>query len=150
MKAWQDKGGYTVAVDFDGVIHSYMTPWKGAHIIPDPPVLGVLDWLTVIAKRFHVAIHSTRCATPEGCEAVRAYLKSEHQTVYSPARKLVIPCFHPGLGGLVDSFDCTHEKVAALVYIDDRAYRFDGTNLPTAHEIHTTLRPWNKREMGLK
>ncbi len=29
---------YTVAVDFDGVLHAYISPWVNAHTIPDPPV----------------------------------------------------------------------------------------------------------------
>ncbi len=27
----------TVVFDFDGVIHSYTSGWKGATVIPDPP-----------------------------------------------------------------------------------------------------------------
>lgn len=44
----------------------------------------------------------------------------------------------------------THEKVPALVYIDDRGYRFDGSNFPSADDVHRQLIPWNKRPMGLK
>jgi len=35
-------------------------------------------------------------------------------------------------------------KPAALIYLDDRAVRFDGENFPEKSEIHA-LRPWNKR-----
>lgn len=35
------------------------------------------------------------------------------------------------------------KKLAALVYIDDRAFRFEGI-LPTGEEIHR-MRPWNKK-----
>lgn len=31
----------TVIFDFDGVIHSYTSGWRGENIIPDPPVSGI-------------------------------------------------------------------------------------------------------------
>ena len=38
----------TVVFDFDGVIHSYTSGWKGATVIPDPPVEGIGDALKEI------------------------------------------------------------------------------------------------------
>ena len=35
----------TLCVDFDGVIHSYISGWKGADVIPDPPVPGAIEAL---------------------------------------------------------------------------------------------------------
>ena len=34
-----------LCLDFDGVIHSYTSGWKGARIILDPPVPGALDFI---------------------------------------------------------------------------------------------------------
>lgn len=66
---------YTIAVDFDGVIHSYVSPWKAEHIIPDAPVEGAIDWLVRMLKHFDVVIFTTRGRTWRGRRAVRAWLR---------------------------------------------------------------------------
>src|SRR5688572_11595165 len=66
---------YTVAVDFDGVLHSYTSPWIDAETIPDPPVLGAIHWLSHLeSSGFNVVIFTTRGKTPEGQRAVRHWL----------------------------------------------------------------------------
>ncbi len=116
---------YTVAVDFDGVIHSYVQPWVDHHVIPDPPVEGVIDWLNGIVKDFVVVIFTTRGSTDAGCTAVRDYLVQHG--AHDWATYVVV----------------TDKKPPALIYLDDRAYRFDGTNFPSAGDI-LRARPWNK------
>lgn len=117
---------YTVAVDFDGVLHSYTSPWVNAETIPDPPVPGALEWLAEIAADFNVVIFTTRGKTPEGQRAVRHWL---HENGWSAGMNATV----------------TAEKPPALIYLDDRAYRFDGPGtFPTADQIHRA-RPWNKR-----
>ena len=113
---------YTVAVDCDGVLHSYTSGWCGADSLPDPPVPGAIEWLNEITEKFDVVIHTTRGDQPGGNDAVIAYLR-EHG--YTGAALKV-----------------TSHKVPALIYIDDRGWRFEGT-FPTAEEIHQA-RPWNK------
>lgn len=115
---------YTVAVDFDGVLHSYTTPWINAETIPDEPVAGAIRWLCEIERDFDVVIFTTRGKTPEGQRAVRNWLH-EHG-------------WESGMNAIV-----TAEKPPALIYIDDRAWRFEG-HFPKVHEIHLA-RPWNKR-----
>lgn len=120
----ETKKKYTVAVDFDGVLHSYTSPWVDASVIPDPPVNGAAEWLNAIREDFEVFVFTTRASCIEGIEAVRWYLE---QAGVRDAANLVV----------------TSEKLPALVYIDDRALRFDGTNFPTAQQVHQ-LKPWNK------
>jgi hypothetical protein len=115
---------YTVAVDFDGVIHSYTSPWINEYTIPDAPVDGAAEWLNAIRDHFEVVIFTTRGKSKEGRNAVLNYLDQ---------------------AGVEDTFSLvvTDQKPPALVYLDDRALRFDGQNFPTAREIHQ-LKPWNK------
>lgn len=114
---------YTIAVDFDGVIHRYDSPWVDAVTIPDPPVPGAIEWLNRIADDFDIVIFTTRGKTQEGRNAVGAYLRTH---------------------GCELSYPITAEKPPALVYLDDRAMRFDGTHFPSADEIHAA-HPWNKQ-----
>jgi hypothetical protein len=114
---------YTVAVDFDGVLHSYASPWVNAETIPDPPVPGAIEWLNRIGADFDVVVHTTRGGTPEGVRAIYQWLAFNG---FCGEIKLV-----------------TNVKQPALVYIDDRAWRFEGT-FPSTDEIHRA-RPWNKR-----
>ena len=119
---------YTVAVDFDGVIHSYTSPWVSAEHIPDPPVPGAIEWLDELSRSLAVVIFTTRGKTKEGQRAVRHWL---HENGLSWGMNAAV----------------TAEKPAALAYVDDRAWRFDGVNFPSAHEIHAA-RPWNKPAEG--
>lgn len=115
---------YTVACDFDGVLHSYTTPWINPETIPDPPVAGAIAWLNYIALDFDVVIFTTRGKTEAGREAVAAWL-AEHGFSTTPE-------------------NVTAEKPPALIYLDDRAYRFEGPGtFPTVQQIHRA-RPWNK------
>jgi len=81
--------------------------------------------LNEMANEFRVVIFTTRGKTWQGREAVQRWL-GEH-------------------GYECDEDDITAEKPPALVYLDDRAVRFDGTNFPTADQIHHEYVPWNKR-----
>jgi hypothetical protein len=126
-------GRYTVAVDFDGVIHLYESPWVAAHIIPDLPVAGAIEWLFATIQTFDVAIFTTRGKTWRGRRAVRAWIKQQAGNLWYES---------PGMRGLED-ITVTATKIAALVYIDDRALRFEGANFPSAREVHAA-RPWNK------
>lgn len=117
---------YTIAVDFDGVLHSYTSPWVDAETIPDPPVSGAIDWLNDITHDLDVVIFTTRGKTEAGRLAVRSWLEDRG---YNGPRLTV-----------------TAEKPPALAYLDDRAYRFEGPGtFPSAEQVHRA-KPWNKKK----
>ena len=124
---------YTVAVDFDGVLHRYDSPWVNAHTIPDKPVVGAMEWLFSTVQRFTVVTYSTRCRTWRGRRAVRRWLHFHAGNLWYES---------PGSCG-VEDVTLSYTKPPALIYLDDRAMRFDGIHWPTPREIHAA-RPWNK------
>lgn len=74
--AWEMKYQPNVVLDFDGVIHSYVSGWQGVDVVPDPPVPLIDEEIKRIrAAGYRVVVVSTRCATPEGMGAVRRYLR---------------------------------------------------------------------------
>lgn len=95
----------TVVFDFDGVIHSYTSGWKGPEVIQDPPVPGIREAIADIRRSgYEVAVVSTRCANRYGLLAIKNYL-DQHDIQ-------------------VDAISA--EKPPAICYIDDRAICFDG------------------------
>ncbi len=122
-----------LCLDFDGVIHSYASGWKGADAIPDPPVAGAIAFMLGALRHFNVAIYSSRSGQPGGIDAMRRWLR-EHagQTWYETPDG-------PGL----ESVTFPTSKPAAFIGIDDRVLTFDGTW--PAIETLKEFRPWNKR-----
>lgn len=126
------KERYTIAVDFDGVIHSYKSPWVNAHTIPDVPVEGAIEWLFHTIQKMDIVIFSTRCKTWRGRRAIKQWIKRHADAIWWPS---------PDSRGLED-LKFSYKKLPALVYLDDRAMRFTGV-FPTVDEIHKA-KPWNK------
>ena len=63
-----------LCLDFDGVIHSYTSGWKGADVVSDPPVPGAIAFLREAVKFFRVAIFSSRSNQPGGIEAMAMFI----------------------------------------------------------------------------
>lgn len=116
---------YTILVDFDGVLHSYTSGWQGAHLIPDPPVEGAIEWLNAMLDtgQFDLCIYSSRSKFPEGVEAMKAWLT------------------HRGFAR-VNELQFPTEKPAAYLTIDDRCICFRGI-FPKAQEM-IDFKPWYK------
>ena len=114
----------TVVFDFDGVIHSYKSGWIAPDIIPDEPVEKIKNAIDDIkAAGYKVVIASTRCASSEGRNAIKQWLKNNNITV--------------------DEICAT--KPPAVVYIDDRAICFDGKPENLLNQIKN-FKPWYQKE----
>jgi|SRR5882757_358434 len=130
-----------LCLDFDGVIHSYTSGWKGADVIPDPPVPGALQFILDAQKHFTVAIFSSRSNQAGGQFAMQEWLTdwSREWASEDPARWPSSDWRH----NMLASIEWPLEKPAAFITIDDRAITFDGT-WPDVETLRV-FKPWNKR-----
>lgn len=122
-----------LCLDFDGVIHSYSSGWKGADVVPDPPVEGAIAFILSALHHFDVVIFSSRSNQTGGLQAMKSWLREHAGAAWweSPDG--------PG----IEDVRFVQEKPPALVTIDDRAITFDGTWPAVA--ILLDFKPWNKR-----
>jgi hypothetical protein len=116
----------TVLIDFDGVIHSYKSGWKGVDIIPDEPVEGAIQWLQDMMDKFDVRIFSARCNDENGIIAMMCWLKFWGLPQYYMDRLQ----YEPG-------------KPSSWMIIDDRAFQFTG-HFPYPKTV-AKFRPWYYR-----
>ncbi len=121
-----------LCLDFDGVIHSYSSGWKGADVIPDPPVAGAAAFMENALGHFRVCVFSSRSHQPGGVKAMQDWILK-----WMPSE--IVPHWAHGL-------EWPSEKPAAMVTIDDRALTFDGT-WPRIEDLKA-FQPWNKRMVG--
>lgn len=113
----------TVVFDFDGVINSYKSGWKGPTNIPDDPVEGIKEEIKRIRDAgYRVIVVSARCFQEGGIEAIKAYLKKHDIKV----------------DGVAD------DKPPALCYIDDNGIPFDGESKGLLEKIKNHV-PWHRR-----
>jgi hypothetical protein len=127
-----------LCLDFDGVLHSYSSGWKGADTIPDPPVAGAMRFLWDATEHFRVAIFSSRSNQPGGMSAMRAWVYHHFTDLWQADRTTC--------DDKLAEIEWPTEKPAAMVTIDDRALTFDGT-WPRIEDLKS-FQPWNKRPLG--
>lgn len=114
VQGWWDAVARTVAVDFDGVIHPYTKGWTGSEPDDEPPTPGAVEFLEqLLADGYDVVIFSTRADHPLGRLGILNWLGNYAPNVYK----------HLG-GWEGKTLLVTHEKPAAVAYVDDRAVVF--------------------------
>lgn len=144
-----------LVLDFDGVLHSYRSGWKGAAVIPDPPNPGALEFVVRSLETFDVCILSSRSHQWGGRRAMKNWLR-EHLI----SEGLKTPC--PGwwlnyvaATHSMDPWDVENDyaadrvvkairwplfKPSAHMTIDDRALQFRG-EWPSARLLEE-FKPW--------
>lgn len=122
-----------ICLDFDGVLHSYTSGWQGADVIPDGPVDGASEFVKLlIARGFQVAVFSARSHQTGGLSAMATWWRKHG---------------FPPMGNYNSRPDVffPDTKPAALLYVDDRGFRFEGDFVPVLEMIGTKMLPWNKK-----
>lgn len=121
-----------LTLDFDGVVHSYTSGWKGADVVPDPIVPGAIAFILEALHHFDVAIFSSRSHQSGGIKAMRKWLKKEAGNCWYES---------PDGPGLEDVRFPT-EKPPSMVSLDDRGITFTGV-WPSVSALRE-FKPWNK------
>ncbi len=125
-----------LVLDFDGVIHSYTSGWKGAEEIPDPPVDGALVAIANLMEHFDVHILSSRSRQGNGIGAMRRWLQMAFCDELHFSREDAM--------SMVDRIKWPTEKPAAFLTIDDRAICFNGNWAALTPDSLRKFKPWNK------
>jgi hypothetical protein len=125
----------TLVLDFDGVLHSYTTPWAGAEVVSDPPVDGALVFLRNATEHFTVAIYSSRTHQPGGLTAMQEWLAKAFMDDLEFSRDEAVRF-------VMHVLRWPLEKPAAFVTLDDRAITFTGV-WPKIEEL-LFFKPWNR------
>lgn len=134
-----------ICVDFDGVIHSYISGWQGADVISDTPVNGAIDWIINhlpipdemgIAGPYEgpeVQIYSARSGQSGGIKAMQEwFIKHGLPRCYITDDVLKFP----------------KTKPPAFLTLDDRAICFTG-KFPTNEEM-LGFQSWQKKDVDGK
>lgn len=117
----------SICIDFDGVIHSYTSGWKGIDQIPDPPVPGaIVAIMKYIDYGYDVCIYSSRSKEQAGILAMIHWFL-DNGMHRSDMDKLSFPT----------------QKPPAWLTIDDRCICFNG-QFPDTDEIDN-FKPWFKQ-----
>ena len=140
------KGKPILCLDFDGVCHLYTSGWKGADVIPDPPVPGLFEFLDQCAPFFDLHIFSSRSHQEGGREAMRQWF-SYHRFAYINSGKFT----HENDVGEAEKWvDRTLkfpiEKPPAFLGLDDRVLNFRGS-WPDVEDLRG-FKTWTQHPLG--
>lgn len=134
----------TICLDFDGVIHSYRSGWKGVAVIPDGPVPGAIEFITqLMSEGYEVAIYSARSRSFRGRRAMKRWLRGRLVIWYTAKTGNAGWGVRQRADEMVSAIKWPWFKPPAWVTIDDRAICFDG-KWPTMEELRA-FKAWKAK-----
>lgn len=124
-----------LCLDFDGVIHSYESGWKGIDTVADGPTDGAMAFIAAAQEWFTVAVYSSRSGSDQGRkpmkEWMRAQLLSHFEGDRAKAETVAMAIMWP------------ETKPPAMVSLDDRGWQFTGV-WPDMSLLRS-FKPWNRK-----
>lgn len=122
-----------LALDFDGVVHSYDKGWQSGEIYGEVTP-GFFAWLREAVQHFDVQIYSSRSDTEVGRERMREWLEWQARSYGAQAV-------------LLNAVKFPVHKPKAFVGIDDRVLTFQGswTDPELSPVVLRDFKPWNQR-----
>lgn len=133
-----------LCLDFDGVIHSYISGWKGTYRIPDPPMPGAMQFICdALDAGFSVHIYSSRSSNLLGRWAMKRYIAralAEHWEGGSNSITFAEAECWGDAASVVNRLHFPWFKPSAMVTIDDRAIQFKG-EWPKPDDLRK-FKPW--------
>lgn len=111
-------GKKTIVFDFDGVIHLGYNGWK------DGSIYGTINWkllsyIRELLENYYVVISTNRPA-----QQIVDYFKDLQSLKFEVFKKDLGKNMYWNKDGVIG---VTNEKAVGILYIDDRAYRYDNT-----------------------
>lgn len=125
-----------LCLDFDGVIHQYISPWTDKQTITDHVTDGFFEWAEQAAQYFELVIYSSRSDDILAIKSMMSWLITERKRWRD----------NHGLHTIEEPlpFSFAEKKPPAFLTIDDRALTFTGNWADFDPEILRLFKPWNK------
>jgi hypothetical protein len=131
-----------LCLDFDGVIHSYTSGWRGPRNIPDPPVPGAIEFIDKFIMEYCDCPDSICAMAPPGEWELHIYSsRSRYWFAKRAMRRWLVK--HGLDRRFFEVIKFPTRKPPATLLIDDRALTFVG--IFPAFESILEFKPWNVR-----
>ena len=131
----------TIVFDFDGVIHLGYEGWK------DGTIYGTINWrllayIKELLEDYYVVISTNRPAL----QIVNYFNGRESSLKFEVFKKDLDKNMYWEKDGIIG---VTNEKAVGILYIDDRAYRYD-KNIGIYENIHNIKKILDRKDESLK
>lgn len=135
---FQKNKNFTLALDFDGVIHQYSNGWMDGSIY-DEPVPGALEFINIVIWKYNWSVFILSTRDPNQIKNWFDNLNFNNKPKFTVIPNDVL------FWNEKHNIGITNRKLPAMLYVDDRAWRFDGNFLTLPDQI-LNLRTWQDKE----